>query len=61
MVRNFEIIGEASKNIPQEIKSKYTQIPWASMAGIRDKLIHEYFGVNFEVLWKTIKEDFPRS
>ena len=59
VVRNFEIIGEASKNIPQETKDKYVKIPWASMVGIRDKLIHEYFGVNFEVLWKTIKEDLP--
>lgn len=59
VVRNFEIIGEASKNIPQEIKKQYSQIPWASMKGIRNKLIHEYFGVNFEILWKTIKEDLP--
>lgn len=59
VIRNFEIIGEASKNISQETKKKYAQIPWTSMTGIRDKLVHEYFGVNFEVLWKTIKEDLP--
>lgn len=59
VIRNFEIIGEAAKNIPREMKKKYIQIPWSSMASIRNKLIHEYFGVNFKVLWKTIKEDLP--
>lgn len=59
VIRNFEIIGEAAKNIPLEARKKYSQIPWMSMAGTRDKLIHEYFGVNFKVLWKTIKEDLP--
>ena len=59
-VRNFEIIGEATKNIPQKIRKKYPDIPWKKMARMRDKLIHEYFGVNKEVLWKTIKEDLPK-
>jgi uncharacterized protein with HEPN domain len=54
VVRNFEIIGEASKNIPEEIKSRYPDIPWREMAGMRDKVIHEYFGVDFDILWKTI-------
>lgn len=59
-IRNFEIIGEAAKHIPQAIRKKYSDIPWKTMAGMRDKLIHEYFGVNRRVLWKTIKEDLPR-
>ncbi len=59
VIRNFEIIGEASKNISTEIKKKYSNIPWKIMSGMRDKLIHEYFGVNKKVLWKTIKEDLP--
>jgi uncharacterized protein with HEPN domain len=59
IVRNFEIIGEATKRIPLEIKEKYPQIPWKMMAGTRDKLIHEYFGVNLQVLWKAVKEDLP--
>lgn len=59
IVRNFEIIGEATKRIPMETKKKIPQIPWRMMAGTRDKLIHEYFGVNLEVLWKAVKEDVP--
>lgn len=59
LVRNFEIIGEATKRVPAEIKGKYPQIPWKMMAGTRDKLIHEYFGVNLQVLWKAVKDDIP--
>jgi uncharacterized protein with HEPN domain len=57
IVRNFEIIGEATKRIPLETKEKHPQIPWKQMAGTRDKLIHEYFGVNLQTLWKAVKED----
>ncbi len=59
IVRNFEIIGEATKRISLETKEKYPQVPWKLMAGTRDKLIHEYFGVNLQVMWKAIKEDLP--
>ncbi len=59
IVRNFEIIGEATKRIPLETQEKYPQIPWKMMAGTRDKLIHEYFGVNLQTIWKTVKEDLP--
>ena len=60
VIRNFEVIGEASKKIPLAIRRKYPDIPWAEMAGMRDKLIHEYFGVNAQILWKTIKDDLPQ-
>jgi len=59
VVRCFEIIGEAAKKIPPRIKNKNKSIPWQEMAAIRDKLIHGYFGVNLEVIWKTIQEDIP--
>ena len=57
--RNFEIIGEAVKNLPDELKSKYSHIPFKQIAGMRDKLIHDYFGVDYEIIWKTIKEKLP--
>ena len=59
VVRNFEIIGEATKHIPTEIKKDYPLIKWKEMAGMRDKLAHEYFGVNIEILWKTAKNRLP--
>ncbi len=59
VVRNLEIIGEATKNIPEEIKDKYPEINWKVIAGMRDKLIHEYFGVSNQIVWETITNDLP--
>jgi uncharacterized protein with HEPN domain len=59
VIRALEIVGEASKRIPQDLRERYPQIPWRSMAGIRDKLIHDYVRVNLEVVWKTLTEDLP--
>jgi uncharacterized protein with HEPN domain len=59
VVRNFEIIGEATKHIPAEIKTEHPLIKWKEMAGMRDKLAHEYFGVNIEILWKTARNRLP--
>jgi uncharacterized protein with HEPN domain len=59
IVRNFEVIGEATKHIPEIIRRKYPAVPWKMMSGMRDKLIHEYFGINSQVLLITIKEDLP--
>ena len=57
--RALEIVGEATKRIPQEVRDRHPQIPWRSMAGIRDKLIHDYVNVSLEVVWRTLTEDLP--
>ena len=59
VIRNIEIIGEATKKISDNLKSQYREIPWKEMSGMRDKLIHDYLGVDAKVVWKTIKEDIP--
>lgn len=57
VLRRLEIIGEAVKNIPKEIRARYPEIPWKNVAGMRDVLIHEYFGVNLRRVWKVVQED----
>lgn len=59
VVRSIEIIGEATKKLPTSFRNKYPSIPWGKMAGMRDKLIHEYFGIDLEILWNVIKKDIP--
>jgi len=59
VIRAIEIIGEAVKNIPEDIKKKYPDTPWRSMAGMRDKVIHAYFGVKLERVWEVVKRDIP--
>jgi uncharacterized protein with HEPN domain len=57
VIRALEIIGEAAKSIPNSMRKKYTSVPWKDITGMRDKLIHQYFGVNLELIWKTVRED----
>lgn len=59
VIRKFEIIGEATKHIPEELKEKYPKIPWKSMAGMRDRLIHAYFGIDYTLVWDAIKIEIP--
>lgn len=57
VIRRLEIIGEAVKSLPEELKAKHPTIPWKKIAGMRDVLIHEYSGVNMKRVWKVISED----
>ncbi len=59
VIRSIEIIGEATKNIPDNLKAQNSDLPWKRMAGMRDKLIHGYFGVDTKTLYKAAKEDIP--
>jgi len=59
IIRNFEVIGEASKKISPGFKNEHQNIPWKEISGMRDKLIHDYLGVDTEVIWKTIEQDLP--
>ena len=59
VLRNLEIIGEASKHIPKSIRERYTNIDWKAIIGMRNIIAHEYFGVRLEIIWKTIEERLP--
>jgi len=59
LVRNLEIIGEAVKHLPEEVKQKYSQVEWKKIGGLRDILIHEYFGINYNILWDIGKNKIP--
>jgi uncharacterized protein with HEPN domain len=59
IIRQIEIIGEATKNLSDALRNKYNDIPWKDIAGMRDKLIHGYFGVDLDAVWDTAKKDIP--
>jgi uncharacterized protein with HEPN domain len=59
VIRALEIIGEAARNIPKSMRERYVDVPWDDIIGMRNKVIHGYFGVDVEVIWKTVHEDLP--
>ena len=61
VIRNFEIIGEASNNLPKSIKEKYHQVPWNEMYLMRNKISHQYFGIDYEIIWDVAKNHLPEN
>ena len=61
VVRNFEIIGEAAKHLPKELKSNYPQLPWEEMYRLRNRISHEYFGIDYAILWEIATEYLPMN
>ena len=59
VVRNLEVIGEAVKKIPEDVRQKHTGIDWRKIAGLRDILIHEYFGIDVEIIWDIVQNKLP--
>jgi len=59
VIRCLEVVGEAVKKIPDSTRDQYPEMPWQEIAGMRNKLIHEYFGIDIETIWDTIQEDLP--
>lgn len=58
VVRNLEVMGEAVKNLPQDLREGHPEVPWREVAGMRDKVAHAYFGVSHEIIWRTIRTRF---
>jgi uncharacterized protein with HEPN domain len=59
VIRKFEIVGEATKHVPEWLRKRYPEIPWKNMAGMRDRLIHAYFGIDYKLVWEAIKLEIP--
>ena len=60
VIRRLEIIGEATKNLPIDLRKQYPQVRWEDIAGMRDKLIHHYFGIDLKITWTVVKKDIPQ-
>lgn len=61
VIRNFEIIGEAANKVPDTIKEKYPEVPWSEMYLLRNKVSHEYFGIDYDIIWDVITNELPKN
>ena len=59
VLRSLEVMGEAAKKIPDDVRRRHQEVPWKHIAGMRDKLIHEYFGVDLEIVWGVVQQELP--
>jgi uncharacterized protein with HEPN domain len=59
VVRNFQVLGEAARHVPPDVQNKYPEVPWAIMQGMRNILVHDYFKVKVDIVWRTIQADLP--
>jgi uncharacterized protein with HEPN domain len=59
VARNLEIIGEATRQLPEDFRRVYSQIPWTQIAGLRNRIVHDYFGLDLEIIWEIIQHDLP--
>jgi len=60
VVRNLEVIGEATKNLAKDLREQHAHVPWKSMAAVRDRLMHHYFGVNLDIVWQIVVDELPK-
>ncbi len=60
VIRNFQIIGEAARHVPPEVESRFPHVPWIEMRGMRNIVVHEYFGVDLPIVWKTVVDRLPQ-
>lgn len=60
VVRNMEVIGEAARQLPEDFIAQYPEVPWRQIAGLRNRIVHEYFGLDLEIIWQVIRHDLPQ-
>ncbi|MBV8201361.1 MAG: DUF86 domain-containing protein [Acidobacteria bacterium] len=59
VVRNLEVVGEAARRIPEELTSRHADLPWRQVAGLRNRIVHDYIGLDLEIIWQVIRHDLP--